>query len=272
MSAKRKSPTTKKVPHHLAPNKQRLQKVLAQAGIASRRASEGLITAGRVAVNGRVVTELGTKVDPRHDSITVDGTPIAKRQEQLVYIALNKPRNVLSAVSDDRGRRTVIDLVKVEERVYPVGRLDLNSEGLILLTNDGALTRQITHPSRHVEKEYHVLVTGKPGTNTLTRWRTGDFELDGVPAASAAVSKLSDEGENTWLRIVLTEGRKRQIRETGKLLGHRVLALNRIRIGPLKLGNLKSGRWRHLTAPEVQRLRQAAKKPGRKPKLPRGTP
>ena len=247
-----------------------MQKVLAQAGVASRRASEGLIEAGRVAVNGRVVTKLGTKVDPRHDSITVDGQAIAKQQEQPVYIALNKPRNVLSAVSDDRGRRTVIDLVKVQERIYPVGRLDLNSEGLILLTNDGELTRQITHPSRHVEKEYHVLVTGKPGTDAIFRWQAGDFELDGHAAAPAKVDKLSDEGEDTWLRIVLTEGRKRQIRESGRALGHRVKALNRVRIGPLKLGSLKPGRWRYLTATEVQRLKQAAKKPGGKPKVSRG--
>lgn len=271
MPDKRK-PTSapRKKSDHIPPNKQRLQKVLAHAGVASRRASEELIAAGRVTVNGRVVTELGTKVDPRHDSIMVDGHAIDKQQEQPVYIMLNKPRQVLSAASDDRGRRTVIDLVGLEERVYPVGRLDFNSEGLILLTNDGELTRQITHPGQHVEKEYHVLVRGKPSTDTLHRWRAGDFELEGEKPAPAKVDKLSDEGEDTWLRITLTEGRKRQIRASARLLGHPVRALNRVRIGQLKLGNLKSGRWRHLTQEEVQRLRNAVKKAKPKPAKPRG--
>ncbi len=266
MPDKRKpAPPPRKKSGHIPPNKQRLQKVLAHAGIASRRASEELILAGQVTVNGRVVTELGSKVDPRHDSIMVNGQAIDKQQEQLVYILLNKPRQVLSAASDDRGRRTVIDLVGLTERVYPVGRLDFNSEGLILLTNDGDLTRKITHPSQHVEKEYHVLVRGKPTTDTLFRWRAGDFELDGVKAAPAKVDKLSDEGEDTWLRIILIEGRKRQIRESARLLGHPVRALNRVRIGPLKLGNLKQGRWRHLTGEELQQLKNALKKAKPKP-------
>ncbi|GAB4440745.1 MAG: hypothetical protein Kow0031_22710 [Anaerolineae bacterium] len=270
MPDKRKPAPARKQSTHIPPNKERLQKVLAHAGVASRRASEELILAGRVSVNGRVVTELGSKVDPRHDSIMVDGQPIGKQQEQTVYIMLNKPRQVLSAASDDRGRRTVIDLVGLQERVYPVGRLDFNSEGLILLTNDGDLTRKITHPSQHVEKEYHVLVRGKPTTDTLFRWRAGDFELEGEKAAPAKVEKMSDEGEDTWLRIILTEGRKRQIRESARLLGHPVRALNRIRIGPLKLGNLKQGRWRHLTQEEVQRLKNAVKKAGQKPAKARG--
>jgi 23S rRNA pseudouridine2605 synthase len=272
MPDKRKStPSPRKKSDHIPPNKERLQKVLAHAGVASRRASEELIVAGRVTVNGRVVTELGCKVDPRHDSIMVNGQAIAKQQEQPVYVMLNKPRQVLSAASDDRGRRTVIDLVKLEERVYPVGRLDFNSEGLILLTNDGNLTRQITHPSQHVEKEYHVLVRGKPTTDTLIRWRTGDFELEGGKPAPATVDKLSDEGEDTWLRIILTEGRKRQVRESARRLGHPVRALNRVRIGPLKLGNLKSGRWRHLSAEEVRRLKNTVKKAKSKSaKKPRG--
>lgn len=238
---------------------ERLQKVLAHAGIASRRASEELIVAGRVKVNGQVVTALGTKVDPSRDTIAVDGTVLSKGTEKSVYVILNKPCYVLSAASDDRDRKTVIDLVDITERVYPVGRLDFNSEGLILLTNDGELTKKITHPGYHIEKEYRVLVKGKPSTEVLMRWRKGDVELDGKRAAPAVVRKMKGEGDNTWLQIVLTEGRKRQIREVAKIFNHHVLRLERVRIGPLKLGSLKTGRWRFLTQTEVQRLKQAVK-------------
>jgi 23S rRNA pseudouridine2605 synthase len=237
---------------------ERLQKVLAQAGVASRRASEMLIQAGRVTVNGQVVTTLGTKVDPDRDRIAVDGQVLRQTAEPPVYILLNKPVDVLSAARDERGRRTVLDLVPIEARVYPVGRLDLRSEGLILLTNDGALTKKLTHPGHQIEKEYHVLVTGKPTTRTLARWRSGDLELYGKPLAPAIVEKMSDEGDHTWLRIVLTEGRKRQIRETARLLGHPVRVLRRVRLGPLKLGKLPSGRWRYLTPAEINRLKTAA--------------
>ncbi len=238
---------------------ERLQKVLAHAGVASRRASEELIVAGRVSVNGQVVTQLGTKVNPRTDTITVDGTVLSKGTEKPVYVMLNKPHNVLSAASDDRGRKTVIDIVDIKERVYPVGRLDFNSEGLILLTNDGDLTQKLTHPGSHIEKEYQVLVKGKPSADTMLQWRKGNVELEGKPVAPAVVQKMKDEGDNTWLRIILTEGRKRQIREVAKNLGHHVLRLERVRIGPLKLGNLKTGRWRFLTQTEIQRLKQAVK-------------
>ena len=242
------------------PEAERLQKVLAHAGVASRRGSEELIVAGRVKVNGKVVTELGTKVNPGRDTIAVDGTVLSKETEKPVYVVLNKPRYVLSASSDSRKRKTVIDLVDIAERVYPVGRLDFNSEGLILLTNDGELTKKITHPGSHIEKEYQVLVKGKPSSEVLLRWRKGDVELDGKRAAPAKVKRMKDEGGNTWLQIVLTEGRKRQIREVAKIFNHHVLRLERVRIGPLKLGTLKTGRWRFLTQTEVQRLKQAVKK------------
>jgi len=241
-------------------NAERLQKVLAHAGVASRRASESLILQGRVSVNGQVVTELGTKVDPRQDVITVDGQSLGKQAETLVYIILNKPRNVLSAASDEqRGRQTVLDLVDVPERVYPVGRLDLLSEGLILLTNDGDLTKKLTHPSHKVEKEYHVLVTGKPSTHALTQWRQGKIEVDGKPTARASVKVLKMKGENTWLRVILTEGRKRQIRKVAKTLGHPVRNLIRVRIGSIRLGNLGLGKWRRLNPREVARLKSAVK-------------
>ncbi len=238
---------------------ERLQKVLAHAGVASRRASEVIIQQGRVSVNGQIVTQLGTKVNPQRDEISVDGQPIPKQREQYVYIILNKPYNVLSTASDDRGRKTVLDLVETTKRVYPVGRLDLQSEGLILLTNDGNLTKKLTHPSYKIEKEYHVLVTGKPATQTLVRWRNGDVELDGKPLAQAGVEHLKSAGHNTWLKIILTEGRKRQVREVAKALGHPVKSLKRVRIGPIRLGNLKSGKWRHLNPSEIERLKKTAR-------------
>lgn len=242
------------------PQKERLQKVLAHAGVASRRASEGLIQQGRVTVNGQVVTELGVKVDPKRDAISVDGRPLPKQSEQLVYIILNKPRNVLSAASDSRGRQTVLDLVDIPERVYPVGRLDFMSEGLILLTNDGDLTQKLTHPSHKVEKEYQVLVSGNPSTDTLFRWRQGGIEVEGKPTAPAIVERMNLEHDDCWLKVILTEGRKRQIREVAKTLGHPVKSLTRVRIGPINLGRLGSGNWRHLTSREVDRLKQAVHK------------
>ncbi len=252
--AARSGKRARKSGRRLPKSAERLQKVLAHAGVASRRASEALIEQGRVAVNGQIVTQPGVKVDPRRDVIAVDGHPLPKQIEKLVYVMLNKPRNVLSAASDDRGRKTVVDLVDIPERVYPVGRLDLKSEGLILLTNDGDLTEKLTHPRYHLEKEYHVLVTGKPSTRTLLRWRQGEVEVEGKPAAQAIVERLKTERDDVWLKIILTEGRKRQIRRVARALGHPVKKLERVRIGPLKLGRLKPGRWRRLNPAEVQRL------------------
>jgi 23S rRNA pseudouridine2605 synthase len=237
---------------------ERLQKVLAQAGVASRRASEALIEAGRVSVNGQVVTALGFKIDLEQDVISVDGQPLPRQADKLVYIMLNKPWNVLSTTSDERGRPTVLDLVDIPERIYPVGRLDLKSEGLILLTNDGDLTQKLAHPAYHVEKEYHVLIQGKPSSQTLQRWRQGGIEVDGKAVAQAVVERLKTERDGVWLKIILTEGRKRQIRYVAKALGHPVKHLQRVRFGPLKLGHLKPGKWRHLSPNEVQQLKSAA--------------
>jgi 23S rRNA pseudouridine2605 synthase len=237
---------------------ERLQKVLAHAGVASRRASETLIEQGRVSVNGQVVTVPGFKVDPEQDAILVDGQPLPRPMGKLVYIMVNKPWNVLSTTSDDRGRPTVLDLVDIPERVYPVGRLDLKSEGLILLTNDGDLAQKLTHPAHNVEKEYHVLIQGKPSTQTLQRWRQGGIEIEGKPVVEAVVERLKTERDDVWLKIILIEGRKRQIRHVAKALGHPVKYLQRVRFGPLKLGHLKPGKWRHLNPTEVQRLKSAA--------------
>ena len=232
---------------------ERLQKVLARAGIASRRRAEDLIVAGRVRVNGEVVTQLGTRVNPKRDVIQVDGRTVGKPQEPT-YIILNKPRGVLSSARDSRGRITVVDLVDHPSRLYPVGRLDLDSEGLILLTNDGALAHRLAHPRYEHEKEYRVLVEGTPDEETLQRWREG-VALEGGRTRPAQVSVERRAGEGVWLRIVLREGRKRQIRRMVEAAGYRVVRLIRVRMGPLRLGNLKPGGYRPLSKSEWRALR-----------------
>jgi 23S rRNA pseudouridine2605 synthase len=229
-----------------------LQKVLAGAGVASRRDCEELISAGRVTVNGRVVRVLGARVDPDQDEIAIDGRPVAKT-EQRTYLMLNKPRGVVSTAEDTHGRPTVVELVGAEARVFPVGRLDLESEGLLLLTDDGALTQRLTHPSFAVEKEYRALLNSLPSPDALRAWRTG-VDLDGVPTSPAWVDLIEQTDEGAWVRVVLHEGRKRQIREVARLLGYEVLRLIRVREGPLALGDLPSGAWRALTSEEVAAL------------------
>jgi 23S rRNA pseudouridine2605 synthase len=237
---------------------ERLQKVLAQAGVASRRASEELIRQGRVQVNGQVVTELGTKVDPNLDEISVDGTPIADPAEK-VYLILNKPPGYISTVHDPWGRPTVLDLIPYEERLYPVGRLDAESEGLLLLTNDGRLTHRLTHPRYEHEKEYLTLVRGHPKDAILSRLRRG-VDLEEGRTAPAEVNRVSrKEGletppDTTWLRIVVHEGRKRQIRRMCAAVGHPVQRLVRVRMGPIELGDLPVGECRPLSTKEVRRL------------------
>ncbi len=233
---------------------ERLQKVMAQAGIGSRRACEEIIRQGRVEVDGKIAT-LGQKVDPNRQRILVDGQALTRR-ESLVYIAIHKPRGVLAVSKDDRGRRTVRDLIPLSEHLFPVGRLDVTSEGLMLLTNDGALANQLMHPRYRHEKEYRVLVKGEPSDETLGRWERGVY-LDGRRTAPARVTRLQVEKDATWLRVVLREGRKRQIRRTALSLGHPILRLIRERIGSLKLGQLGPGEWRHLTHQEIKTLRRA---------------
>ena len=234
--------------------KQRLQKILAAAGCGSRRACEDLVREGRVEVNGEPA-HIGQKADPRRDRITLDGQ-VLKPRRRLVHVALNKPRGVLSdegARQSDRPKAR--DLVPLPGRLFPVGRLDLWSEGLLLLTNDGELALWLTHPRYEHEKEYHVRVTGHPTTDSLKRWRRGVF-LDGRQAKPARVSVLRTERDHTWLRIVLREGRKRQIRRVAAMLGHRVSRLRRVGLGPVRLGELKSGEWRHLEQDELDALQQ----------------
>ena len=235
---------------------ERLQKILAQAGYGSRRASEDFITAGRVRVNGKLA-ELGQKADPAIDKITVDGKPIAAA-ERLIYIALYKPRNVLSTVERERGddRQTVRDLVDVPEHLYPVGRLDFESEGLVLMTNDGELTNQLTHPRYGHEKEYRVLLAKRPDETQLEAWRRGIVLEDGYKTAPAHVRFEGAQGKGAWVRIIMGEGRKRQIRETCRQLGLPVVRILRIRIGSLRLDNLKPRQWRYLTIKEVEELKR----------------
>lgn len=232
---------------------ERLQKLLAQAGYGSRRACEVFITAGRVRVNGAVAV-LGQKADLSVDKVMVDGKTLAQT-ESLTYIALYKPRNVISAAKGQDDRETVRDLIPVEGHLYPVGRLDFDSEGLILMTNDGELTNKLTHPRYGHEKEYRVLVASRPDEKQMDAWRHGVVLEDGDKTAPAEVNFLSTSGKGAWIRVVMGEGKKRQIRDVGRLLGLPVVKIIRLRIGTLKLGNLKPRQWRYLTENEVLELK-----------------
>ncbi len=234
---------------------ERLQKILAQAGLGSRRACEQIIEAGRVRVNGQRA-QLGQKADAAKDKIEVDGKPITANL-QFTYIALHKPRYVLSTVETEPGdtRRTVRDLIDLPERLYPVGRLDFDSEGLILMTNDGELANRLTHPRYGHEKEYRVLLARRPDEAQLETWRRGVVLQDGYRTAPAEVRFEATSGKGAWIRVVMGEGRKRQIREIGMLLGLPVVRIVRIRIGNLRLGNLKPRQWRYLTHEEVAGLK-----------------
>jgi 23S rRNA pseudouridine2605 synthase len=233
---------------------ERIQKILARAGFGSRRACETYITAGRVRVNGQVI-QLGDKADPEKDHITLDGSPLPK-PESMVYVALYKPRGVLSAVEAPDPRPTVRDLVPLPGTLYPVGRLDAESEGLILLTNDGELANQLTHPKYGHEKEYRVLVARQPDEKQLAAFRYGIIMEDGYHTAPAKVHIDSYHGKGAWLKIILREGRKRQIRETCTQVGLPVVRIIRVRMGNLLLGSLKPREWRTLTSTEVNSLKR----------------
>jgi pseudouridine synthase len=244
----------------------RLQKILASAGFGSRRHNEELIRAGRVRVNG-VVAALGDTANPATDRIEVDGRRVSL--EEPVYIMLHKPRNVLSSTEDelDQNRTTIRDLVDIPGHLFPIGRLDKNSLGLILLTNDGQLAHRLTHPRYEHPKEYRVKVEGHPDAEVLRQWRNG-IQLDDRMTAPAYVRIERRLEDSTWLRIVLREGRKRQIRRVAAQLGHPVQALIRTKLGPLSLGDLPLGKWRHLTEAEVRALRKTTE--GRNRRRPSG--
>ena len=230
---------------------ERLQKVLARVGIGSRRVSDELIDAGRVSVNGDVAV-LGRRVDPEHDHIEVDGVPVSVRPG-LVYYLLNKPFGVVSTASDPDGRPTVVGLVPDEPRVHPVGRLDVNTEGLLLMTNDGDLTYHLTHPRFGVEKEYLAVVDGTPRPTTIRALREG-VELDDGMTAPAKITLVAPD----TLRIVIHEGRNRQVRRMCQQVGHPVRRLVRTRIGPLRDQRLAPGEWRPLTPEEIRGLETAS--------------
>jgi 23S rRNA pseudouridine2605 synthase len=244
---------------------ERLQKVLARAGLGSRRVCEELIADGRVTVNGRVV-DLGARVDAETDTVEVDGVPIGVRPG-LVHYLLNKPAGVVTTAHDPQGRPTVVELVPDEPRVFPVGRLDADTEGLLLLTNDGDLAHRLTHPSFGVEKEYLAEVVGRPGRGVVRSLREG-VELEDGPTAPAKVSQPAPN----LLRLTIHEGRNRQVRRMCEAVGHPVVRLVRTRIGGLADPALGPGRWRPLTLAEVRALERAvrpaeapAPRPGRRP-------
>ena len=239
--------------------KERLQKVMARAGAGSRRACEEFIRQGRVEVDGKIAT-LGQKADPSRQRIVFDGQ-LLNTPQPFTYIAVHKPRGVLAVSQDDRGRRTVRDLVPVKGHLYPVGRLDVTSEGLVLLTNDGGLTNQLTHPRYGHSKEYQAYIVGRPSERTLEKWRRGVF-LDGKRTAPADISILRTERDYTWIRLVLREGRKRQIRRVAAMLRHPVRRLIRVRIGPILLGELTPGEWRHLNEKELANLKSVSRTAG----------
>jgi pseudouridine synthase len=237
-----------------------LQKALAQAGVASRRASERLIRQGRVQVNGQVVTQMGVKVDPERDVIAVDGRQVRTARTRR-YLKLHKPAGYLSVMRDDRGRPALGDLVPDARGLHPVGRLDLDSEGLILLTDDGALTQRLTHPRYEHTKEYLALVLGNPRPEVLRALRAGIELEDGVTSPAHVTRPVETRWGHarrgrTWLRIVIHEGRKRQIRRMCRAIGHRVERLIRVRMGPIELGDLPPGDRRPLTRAELQILRE----------------
>lgn len=242
---------------------ERIQKILARAGLGSRRDCEDLIAAGRVRVNGTLAA-LGDKADPQNDKVTVDGRTLAA-PEPLVYVALHKPRGVLSAVEAPDPRPTVRDLVPLPGTLYPVGRLDAESEGLILLTNDGELANRLTHPRYGHEKEYRVLVARRPDIDQLETFRRGVILADGHHTAPAEVRVEAPFGKGAWLRVILREGRKRQIRETCGLIGLPVVRIIRIRIGKLELGGMKPREWRQLSSEEVRALKGPAGSKERSP-------
>jgi 23S rRNA pseudouridine2605 synthase len=237
---------------------ERLNKFLAHAGVGSRRHCEELILRGRIRVNGDVVRELGTRIDPAADKVSVDGKPL--EQERHVYWLVNKPRGYLCTNHDPSGRPLAIDLVDhVSQRVYTVGRLDEDSEGLLLLTNDGELAQRLTHPRYGVDKTYLVQVAGKPDNAELDQLLKGIWLSDGHVKASK-IKRLKTQGESTWLEIVLAEGRNREIRRMLARLEHKVLRLKRIAIGPIQIGRLRSGKSRPLKGEDLERLQRASQR------------
>ncbi len=234
---------------------ERLQKILSRAGIASRRAAEELIREGHVTVNGKVITELGTKADPQRDHIRLDGRPL-KLPRRNTYLVLNKPPGVVTTLSDPEGRPSVADLlVGVRDRVVPVGRLDFHSAGLLLLTNDGELAMRLSHPRYGIGKTYIAKVRGVVDSRALQRLAHG-VVIDGQRTAPAEVFLIESRDDHSWIELTLHEGRNREVRRMCEAVGHPVSKLRRVRLGPIKLGKLPTGAYRELSEDEVDRLKR----------------
>ena len=230
----------------------RINKYLSGCGIDSRRKCEKLVTDGRVRVNGKTVIELGTDVK-EGDAVEVDGKRVALTFKKI-YIMLNKPKGCVCTVSDDKGRKTVIDFVNIKERLFPVGRLDYDTEGLLLLTNDGDLANKITHPKNEVKKTYSVRVEGEPTAAELKRLRNG-IEYNGIKYSGADIAVIGAEEGATRLEITITEGKNHEIKNMIESLGRRVLFLKRISIGGIRLGGLSRGEWRYLNSREIEYIK-----------------
>ncbi|AEF17257.1 pseudouridine synthase Rsu [Thermoanaerobacterium xylanolyticum LX-11] len=233
---------------------ERLQKYLAECGIASRRKCEQLILDGKVKVNGETVRELGVKVDPNKDVVEYNGKVVTKVNKNI-YIMLNKPVGYITTVKDQFDRPSVIDLVSIDDRVYPIGRLDYDTSGLLLLTNDGDLANKLMHPRHNINKVYIAQIKGVPDKMKLDMFRNG-LRIDNYKTAKAEIDILKVTNGNSTVKIAIHEGRNRQIRKMCELIGHPVLKLKRVKIGNLDIGNLKTGQWRYLSKDEVEYLKK----------------
>lgn len=232
---------------------ERLQKFMASCGVASRRKCEEIITAGRVKVNDLVVTELGNKIDPEKDSVCVDNK-IINIEENKVYIALHKPEGIVSTVKDEKDRKTILDLVKTKERIYPIGRLDYDTCGLIILTNDGDIYNKVIHPRQAINKVYMAILEGCPNEEEISTFCNG-VDIDGYITAKAGFEITKRIGFNCRATITIHEGKNRQIRKMCDSIGHPVIALKRISVGKILLGNMEKGSWRNLTEEEIHYLK-----------------
>ena len=233
---------------------ERLQKYIASCGVTSRRKAEELILSGKVQVNGITITELGTKIDPDRDIITLDGKKI-KENDGLVYIKLNKPTGCVTTVRDQFGRKTVLDLIDVKERIYPIGRLDFNTSGLLLLTNDGELANKLMHPKYHIYKTYVAEVKGRISEESLQRLRDG-VHIEDYTTSPAKVKLIESKNNKSTVQISIYEGKNRQVRKMMEAVDHTVLSLKRISFGEINLAGLKPGEWAYLTDDEINFLKK----------------
>jgi len=233
---------------------ERLQKFMARCGVASRRKSEEYITLGRVMVNDNVITELGFKVDPEKDIVSFD-SKIIKPEENKVYIALNKPTGYVSTVKDEHDRETILDLVKVKERIYPIGRLDYDSSGLIILTNDGDIYNNVIHPRQAIDKVYRAILEGVPTKEEIFMFCSG-LDISDYKTSAANITIIISYYDSCEVEITIHEGKNRQIRRMCEVINHPVIALNRIKVGDIELGDLNEGSWRYLSDIEIKYLKE----------------